>query len=55
LSIATETVEVTADKNQPDNFTFDLCSFDLHFPCAVCVHREGSVPDVCRACAYFFG
>lgn len=54
MSIATETAEATAAPDLADRFTFDICAFDMHFPCAVCVHREQPEHECCRDCRYYF-
>ena len=54
MSIETEKRDATADRDREDRFTFDVCAFDLHFPCVVCIHREKKPDEVCYSCNYYF-
>ena len=54
MSLAQEEVEAVANITRADHFRFDTCAFDLHFPCAVCIHRDKPEGEVCTGCRFYF-
>ena len=54
MSLVDETKEATAQPQNEDRFKFDLCNFNLHFPCVVCIHRAKPIGDACTGCRFYF-